>query len=257
MANTTPTATGICISLCYHGGMDAQMEDRLSNANSLREQERFDESAAEYTRCLIDLIDTNDWTGLIHCLGGQSLIYKILTKRHDSPIYNSLVLAFAKEAYEIAEQHKDLLDSISISTAYRVYGDALLHVGDLEGALPQFQSALDISTASYSEKGMIKNHMGLIKYILGEKQEGIDTIKEALGDIRSGDLNSYAVRVWETGALNNLSKIYSQEGDTTLALEIANEALTIAKVHKLAIREKETQKIIDQISSGMTQFSLV
>lgn len=236
--------------------MNVQMEDRLSEANTLREQEKFSESVAKYTECLIDLVDTKDWQGLVHCLGGQSIIYKILVKRNDFPVYNALLMSFAKEAFTIAEENKDTLDGHTMSTAYRVYGDALLTVGETENALIHFQNALDISTADIAERGMLKAHIGGIKYSLGDKQEGITTIKEALEEIRKGNLDTYAVRVWETGALNNLAKIYAKEGDIPLALTSVNESLAITKEHHLSIREKEAQRIIDQISIGQTGFSV-
>ena len=56
------------------------MEKRLSEANDLREAEKYGDSAKAYTERLIDLIKNGDQTGLIHCLGGQSLIYKILIR---------------------------------------------------------------------------------------------------------------------------------------------------------------------------------
>ena len=232
--------------------MNVQMEERLAVANTLREQEKFSESAARYTDCLIDLADTQDWQGLIHCLGGQSLIYKILSSRNGSPVYNALTISFAKEAYEIAEQNKDILDGNTLAVAYRVYGDALLTVGDTESALPLFQNAYNISIAGIAEKGMLKAHIGGIKYLLGDKPEGIMTIKEALEEIRQGDMADYTVRVWETGALNKLAQMYSEEGDFPLALSYVEEALSIAKNHSLTIREKESQKLFDKISSGQT-----
>lgn len=236
--------------------MDVQMEERLAKANTLREQEKFSESAAMYTDCLIDLVDTKDWKGLVHCLGGQSLIYKILSTKSDSPVYNSLLISFAKEAYDIAEENKVALDGYTLAIAYRVYGDSLLAVGEAENALPLFQSALDVTSAGIAEKGMLKAHIGGTKYLLGDKQEGIANIEEAIKDIRMGDLTDITVRTWETGALCKLAYIYLDEGNSTLSLTLANEALDIAQKYNLSIRQKESQKLIDKITSGQSNISI-
>jgi len=232
--------------------MNVQMEERLSRANQLREDEKYDESMREYTAALVDLVDTGDWQGLIHCLGGQTLIYKILAGKSNSPVYKGLMLSFAKETYEIAEQYKDELDGYILGIAYRVYGDALHTVGESEDALVQFQNALSITSADIPEKGMLKAHIGDIKYSLGEKEVAISLLSEAISDIKSGDQNSYNILVWETGALNKLANIYSKEGEMQKALTCVQEALAISKSRKLPIREKESQKLFDKISSGQT-----
>lgn len=232
--------------------MNVQMEERLSKANQLREEEKFSESISEYTKIMVDLIDTSDWQGLIHCLGGQALIYKILSGKNSSAIYNGLLLSFAREAYEVAEQYKDELDGYSLAIAYRVYGDALHTVGESENALVQFQNALSVTTADIPERGMLKSHIGDIKYILGEKEVAVSLLLEAIAEIRTGDQSAYNILVWETGALNKLANIYAKEGDFTKALSYIQESLRICNDNVLPIREKETQKLFDKISIGLS-----
>src|SRR5258706_14422172 len=128
----------MCICPCYHRQMNSIMEERLSKANDFREKEQFGEAAKEYTNCLPDLLSTNDFDGLIHCLCGQSLIYKILARKESYSIYRHLTLSFAKEALSIADQHKEKLDGRTISIAYSSYGDALLMDHQIKEALPYF-----------------------------------------------------------------------------------------------------------------------
>lgn len=236
--------------------MNREMEERLSNANDLREKELFGESIKEYTNCLLELIQIDDAEGLIHCLSGQSLIYKILARKNNSLIYRHLTLSFAREALYIAERNLGNLNGQVISIAYSSYGDALLMDSQIKEALLYFEKALVVSTAEVPEKGRLKAHVGGIKYLLGEKQEGQDLILESLSDIRLGDMNAYNIRVWETGALNALSKIYALENNSEKALETIKLSLDIATSHDLSIRKRETEEILAKISSGQTDFSL-
>ncbi len=232
------------------------MEKRLSEANDLRESEHFSESLKSYTDCLIDLVNTKDFTGLIHCLGGQSLIYKNLLTRNNSPVYHHFVMSLAEETLEVAEANKDSLDARTLSIAYSIYGDAMIDSGEISEALSYFEKSFAVSTAGLPEKGRLKAHMGMLKYMLGDKKDGISTVESALKDIRTGEMDTYAVRVWETGALNGLAKIYAKEGDKAKALEIADESLNIATSHNLSIRKREVEIIIDKINSGDSNFIL-
>jgi len=236
--------------------MNNIMEKRLAVANDLREAEKYGESAKAYTECLIDLVRSDDPVGLIHCLGGQSLIYKNLLTTIDSPVYHYFVVSFAKEALEIAEAHKEKLDGRTISIAYSVYGDALLTNGETGEALPYFEKSLAVSTAEAPEKGRLKAHIGGIQYLLGEKQKGIATINEALADIRTGDMKNSIIRTWETGALNGLAKIYALEGKKDMALDHADQSLKISVYHNLPIRKRQAEKIIEKINFGLTDFSI-
>jgi|WetSurMetagenome_2_1015567.scaffolds.fasta_scaffold460312_2 tetratricopeptide (TPR) repeat protein len=232
-----------------------QIEEKLSQANDLRESEQYSESAKLYTECLLELVQTGDPEGLIHCLGGQSLIYKILLRQIDTPIYRHLTQAFAKEAFDIAEQNQQLHGRV-LSIAYSSYADSLLMGEKFAEALHLFEKSLSVSTADVPEKGRLKSHIGGIKYILGDKEVGIDLIKEALADIRTGDMSAYAIRVWETGALNGLAKIYAKEDNLDEAKKLAEESLQIATEHNLSIRKREVEEIISKLSSGETDFSL-
>lgn len=231
------------------------MEERLSHANDLREKEQYGDSSKEYTQCLIDLVSQNDPVGLIHCLGGQSLIYKNLLTVKDSPLYRQLVLHFAKEGLTVADQNPTL-DGKILAVAYRCFGDALAVNRDFSGALPYFEKALDITTVGLPEKGYLKTHIGGLQYQLGEKEKGLATIDQGLADIRTGDMNAYAIRVWETGALNGLSKIYALEGQKEKALGLINESLKISTDHNLSIRKREAEEILDKISNDKTDYSV-
>lgn len=235
--------------------MNEIMEQKLVQANTLREQEQFSESAKLYTECLQELIKINDSEGLIHCLSGQSFIYKIIIRSNNNPIYHHLAQAFAKEAFDIAEQNQDLNGRVR-SIAFSSYADTLLIDEKYSAALPLFEKSLAISTADIPEKGRLKAHIGMLKHILGEKEVGITLIKEGLSDIRTGDLSTYAIRVWETGALNSLAKIFAKEGNVAEAKKIAEESLQIATDHNLSIRKREVEDILEKISSGNTNFSL-
>lgn len=236
--------------------MELNMEQRLIAANDLREAERFGDSAKAYTECYIDLLDTNDFTGLIHCLDGQSLIYKNLLVRNNSPINHYLVVAFAKEALDLADANQDKIDGRTLSIAYSSYGDAILANGEIQEALPYFEKALAVTTAEVPEKGRLKAHIGGIQYMLGDRSGGISTIENALSEIRSGDMDNATIRTWETGAMNGLAQIYAKEGNQQKALELANDALKISIYHNLPIRKRQLEQTVQQINSGQTDFSL-
>ena len=235
--------------------MDTQIEHKLSKANDLRESENYGESAKLYTECLIELLKKSDPEGLIHCLSGQSLIYKIQARQNSLPVYRHLAIAFAKESFAIAEKNQNL-DGRVLSTAYSSYADALLMDENFAESLPIFEKSLSVSTAAVPEKGRLKAHIGSVKYILGDKEEGISLIKEALTDIRTGDLSTYPIRVWETGALNVLAKIMAKEANLDEAKKLASESLQIATEHNLSIRKREVEEIIAKLSSGKTDFSI-
>ena len=227
--------------------MNTQTEQILAKANDLREAEQFGEASKLYTDCLVELINGNDHEGLIHCLSGQSLIYKILARRHDNLVYRHLAIAFSKEAFDIAKQHKDTLDGRSLSIAYSSYADTLLEDKQYEQALPLFEESLSVSIADIPEKGRIKAHIGRVKYLLGEKETGTNLIKEGLNDIRTGDLSAYHIRVWETGAMNALVKILQYENKIDEAKKLADDSLKIATEHQLKIRKKEVEEIISNL----------
>jgi len=235
--------------------MDTQIEHKLSKANDLRESENYGESAKLYTECLIELLKKSDPEGLIHCLSGQSLIYKIQARQNSLPVYRHLTIAFAKESFAIAEKNQNL-DGRVLSTAYSSYADALLMDENFAESLPIFEKSLSVSTAAVPEKGRLKAHIGSVKYVLGNKEEGIGLVKEALTDIRTGDLSTYPIRVWETGALNVLAKIMAKEGNLDEAKKLASESLQIATEHNLSIRKREVEEIIAKLSSGKTDFSI-
>ncbi len=232
------------------------MEQMLAKANDLRESESYGDSSKLYTECLLELLKINDLVGLIHCLSGQSQIYKLQIRDNNNEIYHHLAQAFAKESFEIAEKNSNSLDGRTLSIAYSTYADILLTDRKFSQSLPLFEKALELSTAGIAEKGRLKAHIGELKYLLGEKETGINLINEALSDIRSGDLSTYAVRVWETGALNGLAKIMAMEDKIDEAKKLAGESLTIATRNNLSIRKREVDEIISKISSGQKDFSL-
>ena len=236
--------------------MNEQIEQKLGQANMLREQEQYAESAKLYTECLLELVPSGDPRQLVHCLSGQSLIYKILTRKNDSHIYRNLTIAFGKEAYAVGEANKSNLDGATLSTAYMAYADALYMDGKTAESLPIFENALVVSDASVPEKGRVKTHIGEAKYLLGAKEEGISLIKEALSDIRTGDLTDYSVRVWETGAINTLVRIMAREGDLEEAKRMAQESLQISIDHNLSIRKREVEDILAKLNAGNSDLSL-
>lgn len=236
--------------------MNDKLEEKLVEANRLREAEQYGESVKLYTECLIEQIDQKDYRGQVHTLCGQSLIYKILARKTSDAIYKRLTVALTKEAIGVLDLHIDMVDQHTQSIAYSSFADGLLMDNQIKESLPYFEKSLAISPAEIPEKGRLKAHIGDVKYLLGEKQIGKDLINEALTDIRSGDMNSYPIRVWETGALNALAKIYAIEGETQKAKDTIMESLKIATDHALTIRKKEAEEIEKKISSGDTNFSI-
>lgn len=236
--------------------MTKEMEERLARANTLREEERYGESAKEYMECLLDCVKENDAEGIIHALGGQSLVCKIQARRDGKSLWKKLTVAFAKECYQVAEDNKEGLDGRVLAIAYRCWGDALLMDGQTSESLPHFEKALEVSTANRCEKGSLKAHIGWVKYLLGDTGAAIDTIKEAIEDIRTGDMTQYAPRVWETGAMNSLAKIYAKENKKEEALKIIEETIQIAEQYNLSIRLREAKEIKEKIEQGRMDFGV-
>lgn len=235
--------------------MTKEMEERLSKANTLREEEKYGESAKEYTECLLECVKVNDFEGMVHAFGGMSLVFKHQIGKGGKP-FKRLTLAYAYESYRVAEDNKDKISSYVLSIGYRCYGDGLLMSGKVEESLVYFEKSFEVSTTDKCEKGNLKAHIGGIKYKLGQKEQGIKEIKEALEDIRTGDMNTYAPRVWETGCLNKLAIANALDENKESALAYVNEAIGIGKDHKLAIRLRESEEILEKINSGRTDFGV-
>lgn len=234
--------------------MTKEMEERLSKANTLREEEKYGESTKIYTECLLECVKENDADGMVHALGGMSLVFKLQVARGE--LFKRLTLAYAYESYKVAEDNKEKLDGRVLSIAYRCWGDALLTDGKADDGLPYFEKALEITTADKCEKGNLKAHIGGIKYKLGQKEQGIKEIKEALEDIRTGDMTAYAPRVWETGCLSKLAVASALEGKREDALLTINESIKIAEEHNLLIRLREAVEIKEKIEQGRTDFGV-
>lgn len=232
------------------------LSEKLTNANVLREQEKFSESAKEFTECLVQQITNQDYSGQIHSLCGQSLIYKILSRKTGNQVYKDLTLSFTNAALTVLENHQTEIDTHAQSIALSSHADSLLTNNKLNESLSYFEKAIRISPAGLPEKGRLKAHVGGVKYLLGEKQEGIKMIEDALTDIRTGNMDDYNIRVWETGALNGLAKIYAIESDTTKAQQIIEESLKISADHNLIIRKQEAEEIKLKLASGNHNFSL-
>lgn len=236
--------------------MDTLMEQKLAKANQLRESEQYGESAKLYTECLLELQQKDDPQGMIHCLGGQSLIYKIKARENSDPLFRRLTSSFAREAYLVGQTNKSRLDGRTLSIAYSTYASALLVEEKFAESLAIFEESFAVSTADKPEKGRLKAHIGGLKYRLGEREVGLNLLNEALADIRTGDLSDKTIRTWETGAMHELAKIYASSGDRAKAEEIATEALAIASSHDLPIRKREAENLLKQITSGDNIFSL-
>lgn len=233
--------------------MNNDTKNLLNEANALREEEKYGESAKKYMDGLLRSVSEKDFVSMVHALGGMSLVYKHQVPKTDLNVYKALVLVFGEQAYKAAEMGK--VDPYTASIAYRVYGDALLTNGRAEEALSYFEKSFNVSTADRCEKGNLKAHIGGIKYKLGRKEEGLAEVKEALEDIRSGD-ESYTKRVWETGCLNKLAIAEILAGNKEGALAYINESIGIATEHNLTIRLREAKEILEKIEQGKTDFGV-
>ncbi len=237
------------------GFMNKVMEERLNKANTLREEEKYGDSAKEYTEALIDCVKTSDFEGMVHALGGMSLVMKHQIAS-GGELFRRLTLAYAYESYKVVEENGNRISPYIQSIGYRCYGDGLLMSGKVEESLTYFEKSLEISPADRCEKGNLKAHIGGIKYKLGQKDQGIAEIREALEDIRTGDMTQYAPRVWETGCLNKLAIASALEGKKQEALVTIKESVEIARTHNLTIRLREAEEILKKIEEGRTDFGV-
>lgn len=235
--------------------MTKEMEGRLNKANTLREEEKYGESAKEYTEALIDCVTTDDFEGMVHALGGMSLVMKHQIGK-GGELFKRLTLAYAYESYKVVEENSSRISPYIQSIGYRCYGDGLLMSGKVEESLKYFEKSMEISPANRCEKGNLKAHIGGIKYKLGEKEQGTKEIKEALEDIRTGDMNTYAPRVWETGCLNKLAIASALDNNKEEALTRIKESVEIARTYNLTIRLREAEEILKKIEEGRTDFGV-
>lgn len=236
--------------------MNKEMEVRLAKANTFREEEKYGESAREYTECLLDCVKLADFEGMVHALGGMSLVFKHQIGKGNNDLFKRLTLSYAFESYKVAEENKDKISPYALSIGCRVYGDGLLMSGKTEESLKYFEDSLATTPADKCEKGNLKAHIGGIKYKLGQKEQGLAEIREALADIRTGDMSQYAPRVWETGCLNKLAIASVFDGKKDEALRLINESIEIAKMHNLSIRLREAEEILEKINTGRTDFGI-
>ncbi len=236
--------------------MNKVLEERLIFANKLRDDGEFGESIKEYFSCLLDIVKDNDNVGLIHALGGISTNFKVLIRSGSSGIYKNLALAYAREVYHIAIENQEKIDRKTLSVAYKVWADALLMTGKLKESLPVFEKSYEVSDEDISKKANVKAHIGGVTYLMGQKEEGIKIIKEALDDIRTGDMSTHASRISETGCLNGLAKIYTIKSDRELALKTVNQSIQIATDYKLQVRLDEAMEILEKIKAGSADFDL-
>lgn len=232
------------------------LHDKLVNANDLREKGQFQDSIKEFTDCLIGYVDSSDFNNQIHTLCGHSLVYKILARKTNNKVYKLLTLSYCKAALSILEEYQTQIDIHTQSIALSSYADALFTNGQYAEAETYYERAIGISPASLPEIGRLKAHLGTTKYLLGERQLGISKIEQALSDIRTGDMNSYNVRVWETGCLNTMALIAAKENDKDKAINLVDESLSIANQFSLVIRKSEAENIKNKITSGDLNFSL-
>lgn len=232
------------------------MEDRLGKANTLREEEKYGESAKEYMECLLDCVKDGDDNGLVHAFGGMSLVMKHQIGKGNNDAFKRLALAYAYEAGKVVDDNKDKVSLYNQSIGYRCYGDGLLMSGKMEEALVYFEKAFEVSPADRCEKGNLKAHIGGIMYKMDKKDEGIKVVLEALEDIRTGDMTQYAPRVWETGCLNKLAIANALDDKKDEALKYIKESVEIAKTHNLTIRLREAEEILKKIEEGRTDFEV-
>ena len=104
--------------------MTKEMEDRLNWANTLREQEKYGDSAKAYTECLIDCLKEDDVEGLVHAYGGMSLVMKHQISKGGDAL-KRLTLAYAYESYKVVEENGSRVSPYIQSIGYRCYGDGL------------------------------------------------------------------------------------------------------------------------------------
>ncbi len=229
--------------------MTPELEKRLSEAGNQRESEHFSEAIKQYTDILFDALSQGDYSAQIHCLCGQSLTYKILARHTSHALYQKLTVEFSHQAIYILEDHQEHIDPRTHSIALSTHADALLISSQAAEALPFFEKSLLVTNADVPEKGRLKAHIGKVKYLTGLHQEGKDMIISGLEDIRTGDMNQYHIRVWETGALNDLTRIALKEGDFTKASTLNSQSVKIATDHNLSIRLKESEALQKSINN--------
>lgn len=229
--------------------MTPELEKRLVEAGNQRESENFSEAIKQYTDILMDSLSLGDYVAQIHSLCGQSLTYKILARHTSHSLYKKLCVEFSHQAVYILEDHQEQIDPRTHSIALSTYADALLINDQPSDALPFFEKSLLITNADMPEKGRLKAHIGKVKYLIGAHQEGKDAINSGLADIRTGDMNQYHIRVWETGAMNDLTRIAVKEGNFSEAEKLNNQSLQIATEHNLSIRLKEAELLKTSITN--------
>ncbi len=236
--------------------MNRIMEEQLTAAYKLMDDGNTGESIKLYFDCLLTITKDSDPVALVHALAGISTNFKILIRTSDSKIYKNMTVAYALESYKVAEESKDKIDNETLSVAYKAWADALMMGGRTKEALSVFEQAYGVAVKGSSAMASIKAHIGGIKYLLGQKEEGIKTVEEVLKEIRMSDVDNHSIRILETGCLNGLAKIHAIEGDRESALKRIGESIVVANECHLPVRLREAEEIKERIESGFVDFDL-
>ncbi len=236
--------------------MNRVMEEQLTAAYKLMDDGKTGESIKLYFDCLLTITKDGDSVALVHALAGISTNFKILIRTNDSEIYKNLTVAYALESYKVVEENKDEIDNETMSVAYKAWADALMMDGRTKEELPVFERAYEISVKGSPTMASIKAHIGGVKYLLGQKEEGVKTIEEVLKDIRTADVENHSLRILETGCLNALAKIHAIEGNRELALRRIGDSIVVANECQLPVRLREAEEIKERIESGAVDFDL-
>ena len=236
--------------------MDRITEEQLATAYKLMDDGNTGESIKLYFDCLLTITEDDDPVALVHILAGISTNFKILIRTSSSEIYKNLTLVYSEESYKVAERNKGRVDNETLSVSYKAWADALMMAGRTEEALPVFEQAYEVSVKGSPAMASIKAHIGGVKYLLGNKEEGIEIVERVLKDIRTGDMSNHSIRILETGCLNALAKIHAIEGRKELALKIISESIAVANERRLLVRLREAEEIKNKIELGVDEFDL-
>ncbi len=236
--------------------MDRITEEQLTAAYKLMDDGNTGESIKLYFGCLLTNTKDSDPVALVHALAGISTNFKILIRTSTTNIYKNLTVAYALESYKVAEENKDKIDNETLSVAYKAWADALMMSGRTKEALPVFEQAYEVSVKGSPAKLSSKAHIGGVKYLLGQKEEGKKVVEEVLKDIRTIDVDNHSIRILETGCLNGLAKMYALDGNKELALKTIEESIVVASKYQLPVRLREAEEIKDKIISGVVEFDL-
>ena len=189
-----------------------------------------------------------DLRGLTEALQSKGSAYKHLYQQTGDSTFLTLAKHEALAGIEIAEK---LGDSSALTMVYRGLGKVLEQLEDWEGAADNFSKALEaFEKAPPAENNRpsvasdMKAHLGYDLYMSGKKQQGLETITEAIGELEADKKeDKYNIDVWLSGAHMRAAHMLYRDNPDTARNHLQKAEKIIQSNEELTLRSEQLKKL--------------